>query len=108
MKKMLTKVVLLGLISWTSYTIYKTVARNIAANQLKKNGVHIRGIIIDEKNYMGNSPVSQSFSYSYQFIVNGKVFKNDSHDESLKVGDSIDIIYVKEHPDYNKSANSDK
>lgn len=69
---------------------------------LKHNSIELKAVIVDEKNYWGNSPVSQTFSYSYEFIIEGKKYQEDSHDSSLRVGDSVLIRYVSFYPNFSE------
>jgi hypothetical protein len=80
------------------YIFYKVGKKQLTGYLLKQNAQQTRAVIIDEKNYMGNSPVSHEGSYSYLFYVNGEAYKNDSKDLKLQIGDSIDIEYVKYWP----------
>ncbi len=52
---------------------------------------------------MGNSPVSHEYTYSYQFIVNGKAYTGNSHDSKLRIGDSVEIEYAKSAPSHNRT-----
>ena len=67
--------------------------------------MHIKAVIIDEKNYLGNNPVKPVYSYSYRFTIGGITYTNDSHNTNLKVGDSIEVEYVKNSPSLNKPLN---
>ncbi|MBT9395316.1 hypothetical protein KLP40_19270 [Hymenobacter sp. NST-14] len=62
----------------------------------------IKAVGIDKKNFFGNSPVSQQFSYSYRFQLQGKWFEGNSRDPALRVGDSILVDYVVDAPEYNR------
>jgi hypothetical protein len=87
------------------YVIYK-IGRNSVTDHLLKNNAQItKAVIIDEKNYNGNENVKPTFSYSYQFEINGKKYSGNSHDSGLKVGDTIEIKYVKDNPSFNKPLN---
>lgn len=96
MASLLFAVVLLG------YFIYKIVSYHLAAYLLEGDVLYARGVVIDERNYHGNSPVSQTYSLSYVFIVDGKEYKNNSHDPALQVGDSVDVKYVRSWPGFSK------
>ena len=85
------------------YLIYKIAVNSFTDHFLGSNPQHVKAIIINEKNYLPNQPVSANFSYSYQFDVNGKKYTGNSHDETLKIGDTVDIEYNKDHPNINKS-----
>ncbi|QKJ31239.1 hypothetical protein HQ865_16235 [Mucilaginibacter mali] len=75
------------------------------ADQLLASGSRsTKAVIIDEKNYLPNSPVSHSFFYYYQFMLNGKTYKGCSGDHNLKPGDSILIKYAPANPDVNTPA----
>ena len=81
---------------------YKTVVGVLTRHLLKTDAQHTKAVIIDELNYMGNQPVKPDFSYSYQFIVNGEKYTGNAHDATLKVGDTVEIEYNKDHPSINK------
>jgi len=65
----------------------------------------IRAVVIDKRNYFGNSPVSHKFSYSYRFSINNKVYEGNTRDSNLRVGDSLTIKYALENPEYNEPLN---
>lgn len=87
------------------YIGFKLVGGLHKQNALEQRTVHIKAIIINERNYFGNSPVTQQFAYSYSFNINGKRYSNNSKDPSLKVGDSIMIEYVPSDPAINQPLN---
>ena len=96
--------IILG-IAIIGFFIYKVASRPVTDHVLATNAQHIKAVIIDEKNYMGNQPVKPKFSYSYQFVINGKKYTGNAHDTSLKVGDSVEVEYNKEDPSINKPLN---
>jgi hypothetical protein len=69
---------------------------------LEDNPIHTDAVIIKERNYEPNQPVRAGFTYSYLFKVDGKEYIGNSHDESLKIGDTVEIAYVKSWPRFNK------
>ena len=69
---------------------------------LDKNPTIIKAVIVNEENYWGNSPVSKTFSYSYEFIVDGKAYREDSRNTSLKIGDSVIVEYVESFPNFSR------
>ncbi|MFY0256480.1 hypothetical protein ACDQ55_21300 [Chitinophaga sp. 30R24] len=98
MNKLKNIVTIIVFLVMFGYIFYKVGKRQLTGYLLKHDAQRARAVIIDEKNYMGNSPVSREGSYSYLFYVNGEAYKNDSKDPKLQVGDSIDIEYVKYWP----------
>jgi hypothetical protein len=64
--------------------------------------VLIKAVVINEKNYYGNQPVHPSFSYSYVFSVNYIIYKGNSHNSELDIGDSILVEYNRDNPNINK------
>ncbi|BDC99257.1 hypothetical protein PEPS_15380 [Persicobacter psychrovividus] len=64
--------------------------------------IEIPARVINEKNFWGNSPVSHTFSYSYEFSVDGKRFKADSRNKTLKVGNHITIEYLPAYPTFSR------
>ncbi len=87
------------------YLIYVFADPALTDALLKNGGQHIKAVIIDDKNYLPNH--STAFSYSYQFIVQGKVYTNDSRDEALRIGDSIEVEYFKGWPGFNRPVEVD-
>ena len=69
---------------------------------LKQNKINTKAVVINERSYFGNSPVSQQFAYSYAFVVNEKKYVGKSRDPSLNVGDSVTIEYVATDPSVNQ------
>ncbi len=69
---------------------------------LKHYGQTTKAIIIDEINY--TNPASRTFgvSHSYLFKVDGKKYKNDPEDTTLKIGDTVQVEYYKNDPSVNK------
>ena len=66
--------------------------------------IHTKAVIINEENvYPNQRGINPKFSYSYQFEIAGTKYTGDSHDISLKVGDSIEVEYNKNLPFFNKS-----
>jgi hypothetical protein len=85
--------------------IYK-IGRNQAAQHISKdNSVHIKAVIINDRNYMGNQKVKPQFSYSYEFTVGGEEYTGNSHDSTLRVGDTVEVEYDKEHSNINRPLN---
>ena len=84
------------------YVIYK-IGRNSVSNHFLKNNPQItKAVIFDEKNFNGNESVKPTFSYSYQFEINGKSYTGNSHNKELRIGDTIEIEYAKDYPSLNK------
>lgn len=69
---------------------------------LANNAIPCKAIIINEKKYYGNSPVSHEFSYSYSFEVEGTIYKGNSNESTYKLGDTILIEYVNFYPNFNR------
>ena len=84
------------------YFIFLVSKRFLTDNISKENIEYATAVIINEKNYNGNDRVKFTFTYSYLFYVHGKSFKGDSQNETLKIGDSIEIEYDKTNPNLNK------
>jgi len=91
--------ILLGL-SCFCYFIFLIGKRFLTDRISKSDIIYTKAVIINEKNFMGNR--SERFAYSYQFLINGEKYTGDSHDENLKVGDTVQIEYDKNHPILNK------
>ena len=84
------------------FFLFRVISNTYTDYTLDNNAVLTKAIIIDDKNYMGNQPVKPEFSYSYQFIINGKSYIGNAHDNSLLVGDTIEVQYDKNNPSMNR------
>lgn len=84
------------------FFIYKLTTRVRTDHFINENSVHTKAVIINEKNYNGNSRVKLDFTYSYSFFLNGKQYTGDSQDPTLQIGDTIDVEYVQDKPYLNK------
>jgi hypothetical protein len=92
-------ILFIGIIGIFSYRIFKRALTNY---WIKRDPVLTKAVIIDDKNVSPNQPVRPEWSYSYRFTVNGKSYTNNAHDPKLKVGDSVEIEYVKDWPVLNR------
>jgi hypothetical protein len=84
------------------YCISILSKRTLTDFLVDKNAYHTKAIIIDERNYYPNQPVKHEFSYSYQFEVDKRKYTGNSHDATLKVGDTVEVKYSKISPYFNK------
>ena len=86
-----------------AYFLIGIILRGTLKNYLLDNhSKTMNAVIIDEENYWGNSPVSHTFSYSYEFIVEGKKYLEDSRKEKLKIGDIVLVEYLDFFPDFSR------
>lgn len=83
------------------YIVIKIVLNSFTGHFMGNEPQKAKAVIIDKRNYLPNQPVKAEFTYSYQFEVNGEKYTGNSHDTSLKVGDSVEVEYNNEHPDIN-------
>lgn len=84
------------------YVVVRIALNSFTGNFMGDEPQKIKAVIIDKRNYLPNQPVKSEFSYSYQFEINGKQYTGNSHNTGLKVRDSIEVEYNKEHPDINR------
>lgn len=108
MQKIKGYITVAGLLWLFGYIGYKIIQRVTTDRLLKTEAVHVKAIVINKKNYMGNSPVSHEYSFSYEFTVGGKHYEGNSHDSNLKIGDSVEVTYVKDSPELNKPLHSNE
>ena len=96
------------IISVITGMIFYKGARKLTTNYLlKMNAVQTQAVIIDQRNYMGNSPVSKEYAYSYAFEIEGKLYTGNSFNSKLQIGDTVSVQYVSFWPQINK-INNDK
>lgn len=91
-------VILIVILFLPSLYIYRSL-KDYLIDKYKKE---TKAVIVDERNYLGNSPVSHEYSYSYSFDVEGNLYNGNPHNSSLKIGDSIKIEYCNLFPKFNR------
>jgi hypothetical protein len=82
--------------------IFRVTRNTLTNHTLDKGAITIKAVIINDKNYMPNQPVKPEFSYSYQFMIKGEKYVENAHDNSLQIGDSIEVEYDKDNPSINR------
>ena len=105
MKKLKKYTIIILVVGVFGYWAYIFISRAIENHLLEKETRVTKAVIINEKNYMGNQPVKAEFSYSYQFDINGKIYTGNAHDNSLSVGDSIEVKYNISYPSVHRPIN---
>jgi FtsP/CotA-like multicopper oxidase with cupredoxin domain len=84
------------------YFIY-LVGKRFRTDHIPENNVtYAKAIIINNRNYNINHRATSEFTYSYSFIVNGTTYTGNSQDQTLKIGDTVEIEYNKNNPSLNK------
>ena len=97
--------VLIGFGLIVLYFLGVLIKTGLKDDLLKYYPVEVKAVVINERNYWGNSPVSRTYSYSYEFIVKGKKYKADSRNEKLKIGDTVLVKYVSFFPSFSRMKN---
>lgn len=82
--------------------VYKIINSTIKSHMLTEKSPEVKAVIINEKNFFGNSPVSQEFSYSYLFKIGNKIYKGNSMESKFSIGDTILVRYLKSNPGINE------
>ncbi len=81
---------------------YRIIYGTIQNNRLDREGKQMKAVVTKDRNYFGNSPVSQEYSLSYRFSHEGKVYIGDSQNSKYRIGDSILIEFIPSNPDFNR------
>jgi hypothetical protein len=84
------------------YFTFKVFKRALTDYFLKSSGIVTKALVIDEENYPPNQSVKPVITYSYEFIVNGTRYINNSHDPQVRPGDTVEVEYVKNWPSLNR------
>jgi hypothetical protein len=101
MKKFKIYTCLLIIVLCLGTCVYRCTKKNNQYALLRKSPFTIKAIIINEKNFYPNHPVTHEFAYSYQFTLNDKTYKASSLNSKLKIGDTIIVRYLKSDPSLN-------
>ena len=102
-EKIKTYSILILICSPILYFIYLPIYTITRDTTLDNNSEIIKGVGLNERNYLWNDKVNHSFTYSYEFRINGKTYKNNSNKKNLRIGDSILIEYYPKFPTFNRS-----
>ena len=78
------------------------IYRNVKTYCINNYNQEVKAVLVDERNYFGNSPVLHEYSYSYSFFIEKENYKGNSFNSALSVGDSITIEYCKFFPNFNR------
>jgi len=103
--KILSKAFLLIIFLFFIYTFFKWPIQDYCLN---KFGIITTGKIIDERGYNGKygnmrkESNGDAIIYCYAFDVDNKTYKGDSQSSSYKIGDTIEVIYIKSYPSINR------
>jgi hypothetical protein len=102
LKYIIDRWILFLLGGFVMYFLVLIVLGTVKNHFLNKNSMTINAVVVDEKNYFGNSKVTHPFSYSYEFIIESKKYREDSKKEDLKIGDSVLVEYVDFFPNFSR------
>lgn len=83
--------VFFGILKWP---IYNTLLDNYSTK--------INATIINERNILGKGVITEMYTYSYKFSVNGKTYSGDSRKKGYKIGNKIEIEYLDVCPQINR------
>lgn len=95
----LSSLFVVGIFSWMFFSFYNIHKEN---TMLEGDVVHVRAFIVNKTYGMGNHSVVDKVSYGYEFSANGKTYEGNSGDLSYKIGNGINIVYAKGHPELNR------
>lgn len=94
-KNKLSLVFFLVVIAWFLYTVAKKGKTN---NNLYQKGEITKAIVIDKRRVGGKGIERITYSFSY----NGIKYEGWVDDDYYKIGDTIQILFLKENPEINK------
>ncbi len=80
-----------GILKWP---LYNTLLDNYSTK--------INATIINERNILGKGVITEMYTYSYEFSVNGKTYSGDSRKKGYKIGNKIEIEYLDVCPQINR------
>jgi hypothetical protein len=100
-KKYWVLIVFLTVLSKCGYDFYGDIKMRSALKSELKN--EIEAVVINEKYFWGNSPVSKTNTYKYEFFVKGERYEGICPNENYKPGNNIKIYYVVSNPNYNRA-----
>ncbi|HEY2581804.1 MAG TPA: DUF3592 domain-containing protein [Mucilaginibacter sp.] len=84
------------------YLIY-LCGKTFLTDHISENNIqYTKAVIIGHRNYNPNNRAASEFTYSYSFTADGKTYEGDSHDHTVRIGDTVEIEYDKNHPSLNK------
>ena len=94
-KNKISLIFFLVLIAWFVYTGAKKTKTN---NDLYKKGEIAKAVVIDKRKVGGKGIERVSYSFSF----NGQRYEGWVDDDYYEVGDTIQILFLKENPEINE------
>ena len=95
-------IIILFVLSPILFVIFNILKWPIYNSLLDNYGVKTEAIIINEKNIIGKGIITQQFSYSYEFYANKKYYKGDSKNKKYKIGNKLEVEYLKSFPEIHR------
>ena len=92
-------ILFLSVLSKCGYDFYDDLKMRSALKSELKN--EIEAVVINEKYFWGNSPVSKTNTLKYEFFVKDERYEGICPSENYKPGNKIKIYYVVSNPNYN-------
>ena len=90
------------LLAVPAYFIYKIGTGYYKSQRLDSGTTAIIAArVTSDRHFFGNSPVTQQYSYGYEFKIEDKQYKGNTRDPDMRPGDSIKVKYVKDNPEIN-------
>lgn len=90
------------------YLLFSVLKWPIYNSLLDNYAITKEGTIINEKNILGKGVITQMFTYSYVFSLNGKLYHGDSKIEGYTIGNKIEVEYLELVPDINRLKRTNK
>ena len=98
-KKYIYIVIVLIPILFVAFNVLKWPIYNSLLNNY---GLKTTAEVINEKNILGKGVITEMYTYSYKFNVNGKTYRGDSKDTKYIVGNKLEIEYLEILPEINR------
>ncbi|GAA4926969.1 hypothetical protein GCM10023313_34330 [Mucilaginibacter defluvii] len=78
---------------------YQSVQQTLLNKRLRSENNKIRAVVTNR--YKVGAKGATELNYTFK--LNGKFYKGHAYNESANVGDSLDILYLSDNPNLNKS-----
>jgi uncharacterized protein YneF (UPF0154 family) len=96
LKKVIAIILFIAICCWL---VYKSFEQTLLNSRLKSENNKIRAVVTN-KYKVGSKGTIQ---IDYSFTLSGKIYSGQATNKRHNIGDSLDILYLKENPELNKS-----
>jgi hypothetical protein len=95
-KKIIAIILFIAICCWLFYESFEQTLLN---RRLKSENNKVRSVVTNRYKVGAKGTIQ----IDYSFTLNGKIYIGQATNERFNIGDSLDVLYLKENPELNRS-----